>query len=175
MTDFRYPIGKFVEDPGVTDEKRKRWIEEIAAAPAALRRVVAGLTEKQLDTPYREGGWTVRQVVHHMADSHLHNLVRFRLALTEDNPAITGYDPAKWAEIPDAKTGPVEVSLALFQAIHDRWVLLLRAMLPADFARTFRRPDGQVVTLDRALQTYAWHGRHHAAQITGLRERMGWK
>jgi len=136
---------------------------------------VAGLTEKQLDTPYREGGWTVRQVVHHMADSHLHNLVRFRLALTEDSPAITGYDPAKWAEIPDAKTGPAEVSLALLQAIHDRWVLLLRAMLPADFARTFRRPDGQVVTLDRALQTYAWHGKHHAAQITGLRERMGWK
>jgi uncharacterized damage-inducible protein DinB len=140
-----------------------------------FRRAVAGLTEKQLDTPYREGGWTIRQVVHHMADSHVHNLVRFRLALTEDNPAITGYDPAKWAEIPDAKTGPAEVSLALLQAIHDRWVLLLRAMLPADFARTFRRPDGQVVTLDRALQTYAWHGKHHAAQITGLRERMGWK
>jgi uncharacterized damage-inducible protein DinB len=175
MTDFRYPIGKFVEDPSVTDEKRTRWIEEIAAAPAGFRRAVAGLTEKQLDTPYREGGWTVRQVVHHMADSHLHNLVRFRLALTEDSPAITGYDPAKWAEIPDAKTGPVEVSLALLQAIHDRWALLLRAMVPADFARTFRRPDGQVVTLDRALQTYAWHGKHHAAHITDLRGRMGWK
>ena len=175
MPDARYPIGKFVEDPIVTDEKRTHWIEEIAAAHAGFRRVVADLAEKQLDTPYREGGWTVRQVVHHMADSHVHNLVRFRLALTEDNPAITGYDPAKWAEIPDAKSGPIEVSLALFQAIHDRWVLLLRAMLPADFARTFRRPDGQVVTLDRALQTYAWHGKHHAAQITGLRERMGWK
>lgn len=175
MADFRYPIGKFEPDPNVTEEKRTRWIEEIAATPVMLRSAVAGLTEKQLDTPYREGGWTVRQVVHHIADSHVHNLVRFRLALTEDNPAITGYDPAKWAEIPDAKTGPVEVSLALLQAIHDRWVLLLRAMVPADFSRTFRRPDGQVVTLDRALQTYAWHGKHHAAQITGLRERMGWK
>jgi uncharacterized damage-inducible protein DinB len=175
MSDAQYPIGKFAPDPDVTEEKRKRWIEEISAAPALFRRAVAGLTEKQLDTPYREGGWTIRQVVHHMADSHVHNLVRFRLALTEDNPAITGYDPAKWAEIPDAKTGPVEVSLALLQAIHDRWALLLRAMVPADFARTFRRPDGQVVTLDRALQTYAWHGKHHAAQITGLRERMGWK
>lgn len=175
MSDAQYPIGKFVEDPSVTDEKRRRWIEEIAAAPATLRQVVAGLTEQQLDTSYREGGWTVRQVVHHMPDSHLHTLVRFRMALTEDNPATTGYDPAKWGELPDAKTGPVEASLALFQAIHNRWLLLLRAMRPTDFARSFRRPDGQVVTLDRALQIYAWHGKHHAAQITGLRERMGWK
>jgi hypothetical protein len=175
MEDLRYPLGKFVEDPNVTEEKRRRWIEEIVAAPDLFRRAVAGLTGSQLDTPYREGGWTPRQIVHHMADSHGHNLVRFRLALTEDNPAITGYDPAKWGELPDAKTGPVEVSLALLQAIHERWVLLLRAMSPADFARTFRRPDGQMVTLDRALQTYAWHGKHHAAQITGLRERNGWK
>ena len=175
MADQQYPIGKFVPDPDVTAEKLKHWIEEIVAAPALFRKAVAGLAAAQLDTPYREGGWTPRQVVHHMADSHGHNLLRFRLALTEDNPAITGYDPAKWAELPDAKTGPVDVSLALFQAIHDRWVLLLRAMAPADFARTFRRPDGQVVALDRALQTYAWHGKHHAAQITGLRERKGWK
>ena len=175
MADSRYPIGKFVEDPSVTDEKRTHWIEEIAAAPAALRQAVAGLSEKQLDTPYREGGWTVRQVVHHMPDSHLHTLARFRVALTEDNPATMGYDPAKWGELPDAKTGPIEVSLVLFQAIHARWLLLLRAMSPADFARTFQRPDGQVVTLDRALQIYAWHGKHHAAQIAGLRERMGWK
>jgi uncharacterized damage-inducible protein DinB len=175
MADLQYPIGKFVFDQDVTAEKRRHWIEEIAAAPELFRKATAGLTERQLDAPYREGGWTIRQVVHHMADSHANNLIRFRLALTEDNPAIAGYDPAKWAEIPDAKTGPTEVSLDLLQAIHDRWVLLLRSMAPADFGRTFRRPDGQVVTLDRALQTYAWHGKHHAAHITVLRERMGWK
>jgi len=175
MADLRYPIGKFTPDPDVTPEKRQQWIADLVEAPSLFRKAVAGLTEAQLDTPYREGGWTVRQVVHHMADSHVHNLVRFRLALTEENPAITGSNTNKLAELPDAKTGPVEVSLALLEAIHNRWVLLLRAMTPADFARTFRRPDGQQVALDRALQTYAWHGKHHAAHITHLRERMGWK
>ena len=175
MTDPQYPIGKFSPDPDVTPAKRRRWIEEIAAAPAAFRRAVAGLNDTQLDTAYRDGGWTVRQVVHHMADSHLHTMMRFRVALTENEPAITGYDPGKWGELPDAKTGPVDVSLKLFDALHARWILLLNAMSPADFARTFRRPDGQVMTLDRALQAYAWHGRHHAAQITDLRQRMGWK
>ncbi len=175
MTDPQYPIGKFVLDPDATPEKRKRWIEEVAAAPALFRNAVAQLKDAQLDTPYREGGWTLRQVIHHMSDSHLHTLVRFRMALTEDQPAITGYDPAKWGELPDAKTGPVDVSLALLDAVHARWILLLKSMTPADFARTFRRPDGQVVTLDRALQLYAWHGKHHAAQITGLRQRMQWQ
>jgi len=175
MTDPQYPIGKFVLDPDATPEKRKRWIEEVAAAPAMFRKAVAHLKDAQLDTPYREGGWTLRQVIHHMSDSHLHTLVRFRVALTEDQPAITGYDPAKWGELPDAKTGPVDVSLALLDAIHARWILLLKSMTPADFARAFRRPDGQVVTLDRALQLYAWHGKHPAAQITGLRQRMQWQ
>ena len=175
MTDAQYPIGKFTLDPDVTPEKRKRWSEDLAAAPALFRKAVAHLKDVQLDTPYRDGGWTVRQVVHHMPDSHIHNLVRFRLALTEDEPAITGYDPAKWSELPDAKTGPVDVSLNLLDALHARWVLLMKSMSADDFGRTFRRPDGQVVTLDRALQTYAWHGKHHAAQITALRERKGWK
>jgi uncharacterized damage-inducible protein DinB len=175
MTDAQYPIGKFAFDPNATPDKRQGWIKDIVAAPALFRSAVARLNDVQLDTPYRDGGWTVRQVVHHMADSHLHNLVRFRMALTEDEPAIPGYDPAKWAEIPDAKTGPVDVSLDLLEAIHARWVLLMKAMSAADFARAFRRPDGQVVTLDRALQTYAWHGKHHAAQIMALRERKGWK
>jgi len=175
MTDPQYPIGKFVLDPDATPEKRKRWIEEVAAAPAMFRKAVAHLKDAQLDTPYREGGWTLRQVIHHVSDSHLHTLVRFRVALTEDQPAITGDDPAKWGELPDAKAGPVDVSLALLDAIHARWILLLKSMTPADFARAFRRPDGQVVTLDRALQLYAWHGRHHAAQITGLRQRMQWQ
>jgi hypothetical protein len=175
MADLRYPIGKFVEDPNVTDEKRQQWIGEIVGAPALFRFAVAGLTGEQLDTPYREGGWTVRQVIHHMADSHSHVPIRFRLALTEDEPTLKGYDTNKWAELPDAKTGPIEPSLALFEAVHNRWALLLRAMAAKDFARTFKRADGQVHTLDRALQTYAWHGKHHAAHILGLRERMGWK
>jgi uncharacterized damage-inducible protein DinB len=175
MTDAQYPIGKFSFDPDITPEKRKRWIEDVAAAPALYRKAVARLNDAQLDTSYREGGWTVRQVIHHMADSHLHTLMRFRMALTEDDPAITGYDPAKWGELPDAKTGLVDVSLNLLDAIHARWILLLKSMAPADFARTFRRADGQTVSLDRALQTYAWHGKHHAAQIAALRERKGWK
>jgi uncharacterized damage-inducible protein DinB len=175
MADLQYPIGKFVEDPDVTPDKRQRWIGEIAAAPGALRAAVAGLAPEQLDTPYRPGGWTLRQVVHHMPDSHIHVYVRFRLALTESEPIIKGYDAAAWGELSDARTAPVEPSLALFDALHQRWVLLLTSMAPGDFARTFRRPDSQVVTLDRALQMYAFHGRHHAAHITSLRERMSWK
>jgi len=175
MADLQYPIGKFAEDVNVTDEKRRGWINDILAAPGLLRKAVAGLTAEQLDTPYRPGGWTVRQVIHHMADSHSHVPIRFRLALTEDEPSLKGYDTNKWAELPDAKTGPVEPSLALFEAVHNRWAMLLRSMAGKDFARTFKRPDGQVNTLDRALQTYAWHGKHHAAHILALRERMGWK
>lgn len=175
MADLQYPIGKFVEDPDVTPEKRRRWIGEIAAAPGALRAAVAGLAPEQLDTLYRPGGWTIRQVVHHMPDSHVHVYVRFRLALTESEPTTKGYDAAAWGELSDARTAPVEPSLALLDALHRRWVLLLTSLAPGDFARTFRRPDSQVVTLDRALQTYAFHGRHHVAHITSLRERMGWK
>lgn len=174
MADLQYPIGKFVEDAAVTEGKRRGWIEEIAGAAAMFRKAVAGLTADQLDTPYRPGGWTARQVVHHMPDSHTHVYIRFRLALTEAEPTITGYSAAAWAELSDARTGPVEPSLAFLETLHARWVQLLRSMAPGDFARTFRRPDGTVVTLDRALQTYAWHGRHHAAHITSLRQRMGW-
>ncbi len=175
MVDLQYPIGKFVEEPEVTREKRQKWIEEITGAPGALREAVARLTPDQLDTTYRPGGWTVRQVVHHLADSHAHVYIRYRLALTESEPTIKGYDAAAWAELFDARTAPVEPSLTLFEALHQRWMLLLRDMKPGDFSRAFRRPDSQVVTLDRALQTYAWHGRHHVAHITSLRERMGWK
>lgn len=175
MGDLQYPMGKFVEDPHVTAEKRQKWIEEIASAPGLLRKAVARLTAEQLDTTYRPGGWTVRQVVHHLADSHAHVYIRYRLALTESEPTIKGYDAAAWAELSDARTGPVEPSLALFDALHQRWVSLLRSLQAEDFARAFRRPDSQVVTLNRALQTYAWHGRHHVAHITTLRERMGWK
>jgi len=174
MVDLQYPIGKFVEDPDVTTEKRQKCIEDIAAAPGALRAAVARLTPQQLDTTYRPGGWIVRQVVHHLPDSHVHVYVRFRLALTESEPTIKGYDAAAWAELFDARTAPVEPSLALLDALHQRWVLLLRSLKAGDFVRAFRRPDSQVVTLGRALQMYAWHGRHHVAHITTLRQRMGW-
>lgn len=175
MEDLQYPIGRFVVDPDVTEAKRRGWIDEVVAAPDLFRAAVKGLTPGQLDTPYRPGGWTARQVVHHMADSHMHTSIRFRLALTESEPTITGYNTAAWADLADAKTGPVDLSIALLEGIHQRWALLLRAMTPADFARSFRRPDGSVVTLDRALQMYTWHARHHAAHITSLRERMGWR
>jgi uncharacterized damage-inducible protein DinB len=175
MADLQYPIGRFVADTDVTEEKRRRWIEEIATAPGVFRGALARLTQEQLDTPYRPGGWTVRQLVHHMPDSHMNVYVRFRLALTEPEPIIKSYDNAAWAELADARSAPVDVSLALFEALHQRWVLLLRSMTPSDFARTFRRPDSTLVTLDLALQMYAWHGRHHAAHITCLRQRMGWR
>ena len=130
--------------------------------------------EEQLETPYRPGGWTVRQLVHHVADSHLNSYTRFRLALTEDAPAIKGYDQERWAELADARTAPVLVSLVLLEALHRRWVQLLRSMTPADFARTFVHSELGKVSLDRNLALYAWHGEHHTGHITGLRERMAW-
>jgi hypothetical protein len=175
MEDLRYPIGKFTADPEVTDAKRPRWIEEIAATPASLRAAVAGLSDARLDTPYRPGGWTVRQVVHHLPDSHLNAYVRFKLALTEAEPTVKTYEEAAWAELSDGRSGPVELSLGLLETLHGRWVLLLRAMSPTDFGRTLRHPELGRVNLDTYLQMYAWHGRHHVAHITSLRERMGWR
>lgn len=175
MEDLRYPIGKFRADPEVTDAKRRRWIEEIAGAPVALRAAVTGLSEAQLDTPYRPGGWTVRQVAHHVPDSHLNAYVRFKLALTETEPTIKTYDEAAWAELADGRTAPVELSLALLDSLHRRWVLVLRSLPPGDFARAFRHPEWGTVTLDWVLQQYAWHGRHHVAHITSLRKRMNWR
>jgi uncharacterized damage-inducible protein DinB len=173
--DLSYPIGRFEWPESATAEMRARSIGEIQAAPAWFRAAVQGLTGQQLDTPYRPGGWTVRQVVHHVADSHLHSYIRFRLALTEDQPTIKPYDQDKWAELPDARTAPVETSLRLIESLHQRWVLLLRSMSDADFARTFLHPERGVMRLDVTLAMYAWHSRHHRAHITGLRERMGWK
>lgn len=173
--DLRYPVGKFQYDGVATPEARARRIEEIAKAPAALRAAVKGLSPKQLDTPYREGGWTVRQVVHHVPDSHLNAYVRFKLALTEDTPTIKPYDQEHWAQLPDTRTLPPEVSLELLDAVHQRWVAVLEGMTPADWQRAYRHPEyNRVVPLDEVLAMYAWHGRHHVAHVTSLREREGW-
>jgi DinB family protein len=173
--DLSYPIGKFDSRQAVAPESVPALIDDIAAAPANFRAAVRGLDESQLDTPYRPGGWTVRQTVHHVGDSHMNSFVRFRLALTETEPTITPYDQVLWAELPDMRTVPVEVSLQLIEALHTRWVAMLRALAPADFARTFRHPEIGLLRLDTNLALYSWHGKHHAAHITGLRDRMGWK
>ena len=175
MEDLHYPIGKFKYEGPNTDDQRRRLIGEIEQTPAALRSAVSGLSGPQLDTPYRDGGWTVRQVVHHLPDSHLNAYVRFKLALTENNPTIKPYDQERWAELADAKTAPVETSLMLMESLHKRWVMLLESMTAADFARNLMHPELGVVSLDKYLGLYAWHGRHHVAHITSLRKRMGWK
>ncbi len=174
--DLRYPVGKFSWPETVSESECKKMIEEIAAAPAALRAAVKGLNHEQLNTPYRSGGWTVKQVIHHVPDSHFNAYARFKLALTENEPTIKPYDQAKWAELADSKTVPIEVSLALLEGIHERWLALLRGMSPADFKRGFRHPEyeGKLFRLEQVLALYAWHGRHHTAHITSLRQRNGW-
>jgi len=175
MTDLQYPVGKFKSPEKISDQDRRTFIQQIAEAPGKLCAAVAGLNEGQLDTPYREGGWTVRQVVHHLADSHLNAFVRFKLALTENEPPVKPYDQQRWAELPDAKAAPVEPSLMLFESLHKRFTGLLTSMSAADFERTMNHPEQGIVKLERYLSLYAWHGRHHIAHITSLRERMGWK
>jgi len=175
MTDPRYPIGTFERRPSLTAEERTALIDQIADAPKRFRQAIAGLSEAQLDTPYREGGWTVRQVIHHVPDSHLNAYIRFKLTLTEEVPAIKTYAEARWAQLEDARHAPVETSLTLLASLHERWVIFLRSLKPDDFQRTFRHPDIGVVDLTFLLQLYAWHGRHHAAHITSLRERSGWR
>ena len=174
--DLRYPIGPFSFDGRVTPQLRERWIGEIAATPGALRAAITDLTPAQLDTPYRDQGWTIRQVVHHVPDSHLNAYTRMKLALTEDEPVIKPYEEARWAELPDVLVTPVETSLALLEALHRRWVLLLRSLGPTELARRFRHPEhGRTIGLDEMLALYAWHGQHHVAHITSLRSRMGWE
>ena len=174
MTTLQYPIGKFQPPEKVSDHDRQAFIQQIEDAPASLWSAVTGLSEQQLDTPYREGGWTVRQVVHPLADSHMNAFIRFKLAMTEEQPTIKPYQQERWAEMPDARTAPVVVSLNLFDSVHKRFVALLRSMSAADFGRTMNHPEQGIVTLDRYLGLYAWHGRHHVAHITSLRDRMGW-
>lgn len=174
--DLRYPIGRFHRPDGpLGAQERAAAIDAIARAPRALRGAVSGLTREQLDTPYRPGGWTVRQLAHHVPDSHLNAYTRFKLALTEETPTIKPYDEARWAELPDTRDTPVETSLALLDALHERWVALLRAMRAEDFARTLVHPEARAtMTLDQMLALYAWHGAHHTAHVTRLREREGW-
>jgi hypothetical protein len=173
--DLRYPIGEFEWRGENSEQQRQRYLGEIEQAPAHLRAAVTGLSNEQLDTPYRPGGWTVRQVVHHVPDSHMNSYVRFRLALTEEEPTIRPYQENRWAELTDARTAPIEMSLGLLESLHARWILLLRGLGPQDLARRFRHPELGTVSLDRNLALYAWHGRHHVAHVVSLRERMGWK
>jgi uncharacterized damage-inducible protein DinB len=172
--DLSYPIGRFEWKGQHTPEERRRRIEDIAQTPQQLRAAVADLSVEQLDTPYRPGGWTVRQVVHHVPESHMNSYIRFKLALTEDQPTVKPYDEARWAELPDVAGTPIEVSLDLLHALHERWVVLLRSLSDADFNKQFHHPEIGIVSLDRNLALYAWHGAHHVAHITSLRERMHW-
>src|SRR5215510_2701902 len=169
--DLRFPTGRFHFDPDITSDKRRASIASIRDTPAALRSAVRGLNEAQLDTPYRDGGWTVRQVVHHVPESHMNAFVRFKLALTEDNPTIKPYDEDAWAKLPDVPRAPIESSLALLEGLHRRWVALLEVMTPADFARPLVHPDRGPISLDWMLQLYAWHGPHHTAHIEMVKNR----
>jgi hypothetical protein len=174
MSDLRYPIGKFHFDGPPTEQQRKKFIDDISQAPANLRAALEGLSHQQLDTPYRPDGWTVRQVAHHVPDSHLNAYVRFKLALTEPEPTIKPYAEDLWAQLPDTQATPVDVSLTLLESLHNRWVRLLRSLEPEDWKRSFRHPELGLVSLEKNLALYAWHGRHHVAHVTSLRERNGW-
>ncbi|HET9804401.1 MAG TPA: bacillithiol transferase BstA [Candidatus Acidoferrum sp.] len=174
MSDPRFPIGKFSFEGTINEQQKAQYLSDIAQAPALLRAAVKGLSDKQLDTPYRDGGWTVRQLVHHVPDSHMNAYVRFKLAMTENEPTIRPYMEDRWAELPEAKTGPIEMSLQLLENLHQRWVVFLRTLKAEDWKRTFRHPDLGVLPLEKVLALYAWHGKHHVAHVTALKERMGW-
>jgi hypothetical protein len=174
MISLQYPIGKFEKRAVFTADNRTAAIDVIAATPGNLRAAIHGLSPSQLDTPYRPEGWTVRQVVHHVPDSHLNAYIRTKLALTESEPTIKPYKEDLWAKLEDSRTTPIEVSLNLLDAVHHRWVLLLRSLAPGDFTRAFRHPEMGLMDLDGQVQLYDWHGRHHVAHITSLRQRMGW-
>src|ERR1017187_7785119 len=178
MEDLRYPTGKFEwvapENEEQMAKRRAQYIDVLARLPENFSRAVAGLSPAQLDTPYRPGGWTVRQLIHHVPESHANAYIRFKLALTEYEPTIKPYKEDMWAKLPDVSSIPVESSLQLLDALHTRWVILLRTMDSSDFARTLRHPESGVLDLNRTLALYAWHSAHHTAHVTKLRERMGW-
>lgn len=172
--DLRFPTGRFQRPASLDADARAQAIDPIAATPGRMREAVRELSDDQIETPYRPGGWTIRQLVHHVPDSHLNAYVRFKLALTEDEPTIKPYDEARWAELPDTRVVPIATSLTMLDVIHERWVALLRAMEPADFERPLNHPETGRQRLDQMLAMYAWHGPHHVAHVTALRERMGW-
>jgi uncharacterized damage-inducible protein DinB len=172
---MRYPIGKFQHDKDSTPEKRRGWIRDSAELPAQLHRALDGLSASQLDTPYREGGWTVRQLAAHLADSHMNAFIRFKLALTEDNPPVKAYDQNAWVLLADAAAADISFSLLIVDGLHARWSALLSSLAPEQFARTFLHPERGPLTLDHQLQMYVWHGKHHTAHVTALRERNGWR
>ena len=174
MTDPRYPIGTYQAPEIIPAALREGWIERIEGLPARMRQAVAGLSDTQLDTPYRLGGWTVRQVVHHVPDSHMNAYIRFKLALTEDTPTIKPYDEAAWANLSDTRNTRVETSLLLLEHLHRRWVILLKSISEADYQRAYIHPESGRNVLGGVLGLYAWHGDHHRAHITELRKRMGW-
>ncbi|WP_342554977.1 YfiT family bacillithiol transferase [Paenibacillus sp. FSL R7-0652] len=172
--DLRYPIGQFAHTGEVTQAHRKQWIQDIAELPTQAREAVQGLSEEQLRLPYREGGWMLQQVIHHMADSHMNSVIRFKLALTEDTPEIRPYYEERWAELSDSRALDIEVSLQLLDALHHRWTALLHTLSDGDYARRFYHPASkETMRLDHCLGLYAWHGQHHTAQIMSLRNRLG--
>jgi len=174
MEDLRYPVGRLQRPNSMSDAERRAAIDDIAAAPANMRAAVRGLDDAQLDTPYRPDGWTVRQVVHHVPDSHLNAYIRFKWTLTEDAPTIKAYNESAWAMLDDSRTTPIETSLTLLEVLHDRWVRLLRSLSPNDYSRKFTHPENGLMNLDGLLATYQWHSKHHVAHIVNLRKRNGW-
>ncbi len=174
IDQLKYPIGRFKIDGYITREMISGFIDEIANAPDELKEAVKNLSESQLDTPYRPGGWTVRQVVHHLPDSHMNSYIRFKLALTENSPQIKPYDEAEWAKLKDSTDTPIRVSLELLDALHKRWAVLLKSLSPNDLKKTFYHPERGEVSLDNTIALYAWHGKHHIAHINSLRKKMGW-
>jgi len=172
--DLRYPIGPFKPEAPLLESQRTAMIEDISELPAKLRAAVAGLNDEQLDVPYRSGGWTTRQIAHHLADSHANSYIRVRFALTENNPTIMPYNEAVWAELTDAKHAPIESSLKILDGLHSRWAMLLKSLKPDDWKRTMFHPERGQLDLNMQLALYAWHSKHHVAQITELRKRKGW-
>jgi hypothetical protein len=176
VDSLRYPVGRFVQPPAFLPASVREWRHDLADLPSRVRDAIRGLNQAQLDTPYREGGWTIRQTVHHLADSHVNAYVRFRLALTEADPTIRPYDEALWAELPDARTMPVGVSIELLSGLHARWIALIDTFRADEWQRTYIHPEQhRAVPLWQATALYAWHCRHHVAHINHLRGEKGWR
>lgn len=174
MEELKYPIGRFQYKGPYTEEQKRQFIKEIAETPEELKKAIKNLSDEQFATPYRPEGWTVRQVVNHMTDSHMNAFIRFKLALTEQNPGIKPYDQDKWVNLADTLNSPVEISINLLDALHQKWVILLNSLSAEDYKRTYMHPESGNTSLEKVLGMYAWHGKHHLAHITGLKKRMGW-